>query len=104
MNEASLNRGTSLEYAEETIDRIIAYQNGDYDYLASTFPAGFPVDKVTNWGAMPTANGWWAGSNQSHNDFNVFEEFTQTNLGQDYNLSIQGGTASWIPQPKPFCC
>lgn len=88
LNEASLNRGPSLAYNEAFVDRIIAYQNGDYDYLASLFPVGFPGDQVTKWDVLPTANGGWSG--HANNDF--WDLATGPNLGQSHNLSVQGGS------------
>lgn len=93
LNEAALNKGTTLKFNESTIDRVIAYQNGDYDLIRSQFPAGFPADKVTNWAAMPAEGGWWHGVNgdgHANNDF--WDLATGPNLGQSHNFSIQGGS------------
>lgn len=91
LNEASLNRNPSLYYQESVIDRIIAYQAGDYDYLASLFPATFPMDRVVNWSAMPSANGGWQGQNSGHANNDFWDLATGTNVGQSHNFSVQGG-------------
>ncbi len=95
-NEASLNKSSSLYYNEETIDRIRAYQRGDYGYIrsqiTSQFP-DFPVDKITNWEAMPMAGGEWAGANSGHADYDPWDYFTGTNFGTSQNFSISGGSA-----------
>src|SRR5690606_34947222 len=52
INEAALAKGSTFKYNESTIDRIIAFQEGDYDFIKSKFPANFPADKVTDWSAF----------------------------------------------------
>lgn len=110
-NEAALNRTSSLYYNEETIDRIIAYQKRDYDYISSQittqFP-DFPVDQITNWEAMPTAGGNWAGANSGHANTDMWDYFTGTNIGTSQNFSINGGSdktayyfsAGYLDQPS----
>ncbi len=94
-NEASLNRTSSLYYNEETIDRIRAYQRGDYGYIrsqiTSQFP-NFPVDQVTNWEAMPMAGGEWAAANSGHANYDPWDYFTGTNFGTSQTFSISGGS------------
>lgn len=90
-NEASLNKASSGYYNEESIDRIIAYQQGDYDYISrqitNQFP-DFPVDDITNWGVMPTASGGWSGhANNDHWDI-----FTNPQIGSTHNFSLDGGS------------
>lgn len=77
LNEAALNKGTTLKFSEETIDRVIAYQNGDYDFIRSQFPDGFPAEDVTNWSAFPAAGGGWHGGNgdgHANNDFGTLPQ------------------------------
>ena len=93
LNEAALNKGSSLKFNEPTIDRIIAYQDGDYDYIRSQFPDGFPAENVTNWSAFPAAGGGWHGGNgdgHANNDF--WDLATGPNMGQSHNFSVQGGS------------
>lgn len=89
INEAASNRGSSHPYTDEHIDRIIAYQEGDYDYLASQFPANFPMDKVVNWDNLPGENGSWYGGGHANND--LWDIYTGPNVGHLQNFSIQGG-------------
>ncbi|MDO6437835.1 TonB-dependent receptor [Cyclobacterium sp. 1_MG-2023] len=93
LNEAALNKGTTLKFSEPTIDRIIAYQDGDYDYIRSQFPADFPAENITNWAAFPTVGGGWAGGNgEGHANNDFWDLATGANMGQSHNLSVQGGS------------
>ncbi|SDM71473.1 SusC/RagA family TonB-linked outer membrane protein [Kriegella aquimaris] len=107
LNEASLNKTSSLNYNEETIDRIRAYQRGDTGYLSSQiteqFP-DFPVGQMTNWEAFPTEGGGWSGINNE----DPWDYFTGTNIGTSQNFSISGGSektsyyfsAGYLDQPS----
>ena len=92
LNEASLNRNPSLFYQESVIDRIIAYQNGDYDYIASQFPPDFPADQVINWDVMPNTDGNWLGGSSGHANNDFWDLATGPNVGQSHNFSVQGGS------------
>lgn len=88
INEASLNKGTNLFYNEQDIDNIIAFQEGNYDYLAAQFPAGFPMDEITHWGVIPNESGGW-GSQIANND--TWDIYTGPNIGQSHNFVFEGG-------------
>lgn len=107
LNEASLNKTSSLNYNEETIDRIRAYQRGDTDYLSSQITEQFPnfrVGQMTNWEAFPTEGGGWSGINNE----DPWDYFTGTNIGTSQNFSISGGSektsyyfsAGYLDQPS----
>jgi len=92
-NEANLNKNASLYYSEETVDRIIAYQEGNYDYLRSTFPSNFPTDRpITDWQSFPTDDGGWAGTNNGHADNDFWDDATGPAWGHSHSFSVQGGS------------
>ncbi|GAA5219414.1 TonB-dependent receptor [Membranihabitans marinus] len=91
-NEAATNNNAPLYYNESTIDRIIAFQQGDYDYIRSQFPSNFPNDPISDWSALPMDNGSWAGANNGHANNDYWDLATGPNLGQSHNFSIQGGS------------
>lgn len=78
MNEAGANGGGSV-FKEETIDRIIAYQNDPS--LSETVPA------ATN----PSV---WAAVNESNSNRDWFDEYYGNGMRNQENISIQGGGKS----------
>ncbi|WP_172594507.1 TonB-dependent receptor [Mariniphaga sediminis] len=92
LNEGQLNYFSTYAVAPETIDRIIAYQNGDYDYIASTFPDNFPVEQVKFWDAYPLTNGWWASNLAGHANNDYWDMATGSDISHSHNFNIQGGS------------
>jgi TonB-linked SusC/RagA family outer membrane protein len=89
INEANLNKSSNLTYDEQYVENIIAYQDGDYAALAAQFPAGFPMDKVTNWECIPNENGGWG---TSVGNIDPWDFFTGPNLGSTHSFAIEGGS------------
>lgn len=86
LNEAGVNRG-GRPYANETIDRIIAFQNGDIEFLKQFMP-----ENVSYYETIPLANGRWANQNQSHANYDWFDEYYGKSINQKHNFSFQGGS------------
>lgn len=86
VNEMGSNGG-GRPYSNEGVDRIIAYQNKDWDYLKQ-----FYSGSVSFYEAMPLANGTWGANQNSHANYNWYNEYYGNSLNQQHNLSVKGGS------------
>lgn len=86
INEAGENRGGRI-YSDESINRIIAYQNGDIEYLKQFMP-----DDVIYYETIPRGTGLWAIYNECNADYDWFDEYYGNSVNQKHNFSFQGGT------------
>lgn len=78
-NEAQENAGRSPFFSEDAIERMIAYQNGEFDQTTIANPA-------------PGANRWldWGGANANNDWFDIY--FKDLSLSQQHNVSVSGGS------------
>ncbi len=86
INEFGVNGG-GRTYSNAAIDRIIAYQNEDWDYLKQFYPAD-----ATYYESMPLANGAWGTNQDSHANYDWYDEYYGNSLNQQHNLSVTGGS------------
>lgn len=87
-NEAGDNRG-GHPISNETIDRIIAYQNEDWDYLKQSmkdWPEG-----ATIFGAYPDGN-IWNSANMNYANTDWWDIYFGHSVNQKHDISIQGGS------------
>lgn len=87
MNEMGDNAG-GRAYPQATLDRIIAYQKGDWDYLKQFLPAD-----ATHYETVALPGGRWAHTNDSHANYDWYKDFYGHSINQNHNVSIQGGSA-----------
>src|SRR5690625_5192772 len=87
LNEAGANAG-GMPISETTIDRMIAYQNEDWNYLRESMP-DWP-DGATNFGAYPEGN-VWNGANLNYGNTNWWDVYFGNSVNPKHNLSISGG-------------
>ncbi len=85
MNEAGDNRG-GRPFSEEQVNRIIAYQNGDWDWLRQT---AF-VPGQTNFGPVAVGNGWNPDRGYANNKW--YDIYYGQSVNQKHDLSVQGGS------------
>ncbi|HRN55322.1 MAG TPA: SusC/RagA family TonB-linked outer membrane protein, partial [Agriterribacter sp.] len=86
INEFGVNGG-GRTYSNAAIDRIIAYQNEDWEYLKQFYPAG-----ATYYESMPLANGAWGANQDAHANYDWYDEYYGSSLNQQHNLSVKGGS------------
>ncbi len=90
LNEAGDNRG-GWRVGAETMDRIIAYQNEDWEYIRQSIP-NWP-EGATNFGAFPIGNKWNnSAQNYANNDW--WDIYYGHSVNQKHNLSLKGGTSN----------
>ncbi|SFS76581.1 TonB-linked outer membrane protein, SusC/RagA family [Porphyromonadaceae bacterium NLAE-zl-C104] len=87
LNEAGRNGGGS-PIGNETIDRMIAFQNEDWDYLRESMP-NWP-EGATNFGAYPEGN-VWNNANLNYANTNWWDIYFGSAINHKHNLSISGG-------------
>lgn len=86
-NEAGVAGSGGRVYSNETIDRIIAYQKGDVEYLkALTVPGAVYFETV------PMTNGTWGINNFGNANYDWFDEYYGSGVNQKHDLSVQGGS------------
>ena len=85
-NEAAANNGRQY-YSEETIDRIIAYQNEDWDYLKQFSPEG-----ATHFETIALDDGNWARKWEAHANNDWYDILLGPAINHKHNFSIQGGS------------
>ncbi|MDR1091995.1 MAG: SusC/RagA family TonB-linked outer membrane protein, partial [Prevotella sp.] len=86
-NEAGDNRG-GHPISDETIDRIIAYQKQDWEYLKNSmkdWPEG-----ATIFGSYPDGN-IWNSANLNYADTDWWDVYFGHSVNQKHDISIQGG-------------
>jgi TonB-linked SusC/RagA family outer membrane protein len=86
-NEAGVAGAGGRVYSDATIDKIIAYQNGNYDYLR-----GLTVPGATYFETTPMANGTWGINNFGNANYDWFDEYYGSGTNQKHDLSVQGGS------------
>lgn len=86
VNEMGVNGG-GRPYSNEAVDRVIAYQNKDWDYLKQFYPTD-----VSYYESIPLANGTWGNLQNAHANYDWYDEFYGTSLNQQHNLSVNGGS------------
>ena len=86
VNEMGVNGG-GRPYSNAAVDRIIAYQDKDWDYLKQ-----FYSTDVSYYEAMPLANGTWGNQQNAHANYDWYDEFYGSSLNQQHNLSVKGGS------------
>ena len=89
LNEAGQNRGGN-PFNNATIDRIIAFQNKDWNYLKQSMP-NYPEGANIMSGAFPNGN-MWDHANNSFANNNFYDIFYGHSVNQKHNLSFQGGS------------
>ena len=88
LNEAGTNAG-GRPISEATIDRMIAFQNEDWEYLRQSMP-NWP-EGATNFGAYPEGNSW-NGSNLNYANTNWWDIYYGNSVNNKHNLSVSGGS------------
>jgi len=88
LNEAGTNGG-GRPVSDITIDRIIAFQNEDWDYLKQSM-ANWP-EGATNFGAYPEGN-VWNGANLNYANTDWWDIYYGNSVNHKHNLSVSGGT------------
>src|SRR5690606_26152396 len=88
MNEAGVNGGGRV-HTNAVVDRIIAFQKGDIDYIKQ-----FTIPEATYFETVPLANGTWGFNQNANADYDWFDEYYGSSLNQQHNVSIQGGSKS----------
>ncbi|GAA5219948.1 TonB-dependent receptor [Membranihabitans marinus] len=86
MNEAGDNWG-GRSYTNDVVDRIIAYQNKDWDYLSQFVPDG-----ATHFETVAGPDGRWARGNSAHADYDWMDEIYGFGFNQRHNISVKGGS------------
>ena len=87
-NEAGDNMG-GHPISNETIDRIIAYQKGDFEYIKNSIP-DWPTG-ATIFGAMPEGN-VWNNANLNYANTDWWDIYFGNSVNQKHDLSIHGGS------------
>jgi TonB-linked SusC/RagA family outer membrane protein len=88
LNEATSNSGGFPAYNNAAIDRIVAYQNEDWEYLKQFMP-----EDVTHFETPPLGKtGMWGYNISSHANYDWFDEYYGHSVNQKQNLSIRGGS------------
>lgn len=87
-NEAGNNMG-GRPFPDEQLDRIIAYQNKDWNYLRQSMP--YWPDGATVFGAFPTAQNLW-DNDRNYANTDWWDVYFGNSVSQKHNLNIQGGT------------
>lgn len=88
LNEAGTNAG-GRPISDATVDRMIAFQNEDWDYLKQSMP-DWP-EGATNFGAYPQGN-VWNGANLNYANTNWWDIYYGNSVNHKENLSVSGGT------------
>lgn len=87
VNEGGVWGAGGRPFSNETIDRIIAYQEGDIDYLKQ-----FTVPDAVYFETVPLENGTWGINQQGNANYDWIDEYYGSGLNQKHDLSIQGGS------------
>lgn len=95
INEMGDNRG-GRNYDERQIDRILAYQREDWDFIEQSIndderSIGWPED-ATIFGAFPEKGDRWNNNVLSYANNNWFDINYGNSVNQKHNLSLQGGS------------
>lgn len=88
LNEAGDNMG-GHPFSNETVDRIIAYQKGDFEYIKNSIP-DWP-DGATIFGATPEGN-VWNNANLNYANTDWWDIYFGNSVNQKHDLSLHGGS------------
>jgi TonB-linked SusC/RagA family outer membrane protein len=88
-NEAGRNAG-GTPFSEAVIDRIIAFQNQDWNLLRQLIP-NYPQGADITSGAYPNGNNWDSAQNGFANN-NWWDLYYGSSVNQKHDFSLQGGT------------
>lgn len=88
LNEAGDNMG-GHPFSNETIDRVIAYQKGDFEYIKNSIP-DWP-EGATIFGAMPEGN-VWNNANLNYANTDWWDIYFGNSVNQKHDISLHGGT------------
>ncbi len=88
LNEAGDNQG-GHPINDITIDRIIAYQKGDFEFIRNSIPE-WP-EGATIYGAYPEGD-VWNNANLSYANTDWWDVYYGHSINQKHDLSLQGGT------------
>lgn len=88
-NEAGRNLG-GAPMSESAIDRIIAFQNGDWDELRRLMP-NYPAGADITSGAYPNGD-TWDSANLNYADNDWWDILFGSSVNQKHDVSLQGGT------------
>ncbi|MDR0698975.1 MAG: SusC/RagA family TonB-linked outer membrane protein, partial [Tannerella sp.] len=87
-NEAGRNMG-GTPFSEDVIDRIIAFQNQDWNLLRQLIP-NYPAEADITSGAYPNGNTWDSAQNGFANN-NWWDIYYGNSVNQKHDISLQGG-------------
>ena len=87
LNEAGDNMG-GHPFSNETIDRVIAYQKGDFEYIKNSIP-DWP-EGATIFGAMPEGN-VWNNANLNYANTDWWDIYFGNSVNQKHDISLHGG-------------
>lgn len=85
-NEAAQNSGARY-YSNEVVDRIVAYQNKDWDYLKQFVPAD-----ATHFETVAAKDGNWAIKWDAHANNDWLDIFFGKAVNNKHNFSLEGGS------------
>lgn len=88
LNEAGDNMG-GRPFSNETIDRVIAYQKGDFEYIRNSIP-DWP-EGATHFGAMPEGN-VWNNANLNYANTDWWDIYFGNSVNQKHDISLHGGS------------
>src|SRR5690606_7426235 len=83
INEAGLNGSVGRIYTNETVDRIIAYQEGDVEYLRQ-----FTVPDAIYFETIPANDRNWVSYQNANASYDWFDEYYGSALNHKHNLSM----------------
>lgn len=86
VNEMGDNGG-GRPYSQSAVDRVIAFQNQDLEFLKQFMP-----DDVTHYEAIVLPNGRWGHNQNSHANYDWYDEYFGSSVNQKHDLSIRGGS------------
>ncbi|MFA7473718.1 MAG: SusC/RagA family TonB-linked outer membrane protein, partial [Spirosomataceae bacterium] len=87
VNEAGVYGAGGRVFSNETIDRIIAYQRGDFEYLKQ-----FTVPDAIYFETVPLPNGTWGINHQGNANYDWIDEYYGSSVNHKHDLSVQGGS------------
>ena len=76
-------------FSNETIDRVIAYQKGDFEYIRNSIP-DWPSG-ATIFGAMPEGD-VWNNANLNYANTDWWDIYFGNSVNQKHDVSLQGGS------------
>lgn len=88
LNEAGDNMG-GHPFSDETIERVIAFQKGDFEYIKNSIP-DWPAE-ATHFGAMPEGD-VWNNANLNYANTDWWDIYFGNSVNQKHDISLQGGS------------